>query len=286
MESLNSMVHILEQHWIRFLNAIPLVFIGIVVLFIAWGFSRLGSSVTRVVMKRRFHKSLLVDVIARGVGIVIFLLGVYLIFEMANLTGAALTIISGTGVFGIILGIAFRDITENFLASILLSIHHPFQNGDLIEISGITGYVQGITMRVTMLLTLEGHHVHIPNAIVYKNQLRNFSSSPERREDFVISLRYDDTIPRAQEIILSVLKGHEAILRQPEPWVLIDTVDKANAQVRVYFWVDGSRHSWLHVKSSAIYSVKKALGDANISMPDGSYKIVCPEGVTVRGLNL
>ena len=109
---------------------------------------------TRALLRRKFRKSLLQDVIARGVGILIFLLGVYLIFEIADLTGAALTIISGTGLLGIILGIAFRDITENFLASILLSIHNPFQTGDLVEIAEFTGYVQGLTMRVTLLMSL------------------------------------------------------------------------------------------------------------------------------------
>ncbi len=281
MEILKSIFQILEHHLESFINAIPLIFLSVVILLIAFGFSKLASSMTRALMKRKFQKSLLIDVVARTVGTVIFLLGVYLIFEMANLTGIALTIISGTGLFGIILGIAFRDIAENFLASILLSIHHPFQNGDLVEIVGITGYVQGISMRVTFLTTLEGHLVQIPNATVYKSQVRNYSTNPHRREEFTIILRYDETFLRAQEVILNVLKEHSSILKYPEPSVLIDSIDKSNAFIKVCFWVDSNLYQWLEVKSSVIYLVKKALNSANIAIPDSSYKIICPEGVKV-----
>ena len=57
-------------------------------------------------------------------------------------------------------------ITENLLASILLSVQNPFKNNDLIEVAGATGYVQGLTIRATLLMTQEGQEVQIPNAVV------------------------------------------------------------------------------------------------------------------------
>jgi small conductance mechanosensitive channel len=56
----------------------------------------------------------------------VFLLGLYIVFQIAGLTRIALTVIGGTGLLGLILGIAFRDITENFLSSIFLSMQNPF----------------------------------------------------------------------------------------------------------------------------------------------------------------
>lgn len=277
-------LQILERHWNSFINAIPFMFLGLIILLISFAFSKIASAMTRSLMKRKFHKSLLIDVVARTVGVAIFLFGVYLIFEMMNLTGAALTIVSGTGLLGIILGIAFRDIAENFLASIFLSIHHPFQNGDLVEITGITGYVVGISMRVTSITTLEGHLVQIPNATVYKSQVRNYSTNPQRREEFTITLRYDETIAIAQEVILKVLKNHNSILKHPDPSVLIDSVDKSNAYVKVRFWVDSSQNKWLEIKSSVLYLLKQALTHANITIPDGSHKIFCPDGIKVQSI--
>lgn len=273
---------ILRNHWRGLVKSIPSIVIGIVILVAAWGLARLGSWATRKVLLRKFRKSLLQDVIARGVGILIFLLGVYLIFEMANLTGAALTIISGTGLLGIILGIAFRDITENFLASILLSIHNPFQGGDLVEIAGYTGYVQGLTMRVTLLMSLDGNHVQIPNSIVYKSNIRNYTSNPNRREEFIVGIGYDDTISQAQEVVLKVLEKHEAVLKDPEPWVLVDSLGKATVNLKVYFWLNGSEHSWLKVRSSVIRLVKRAFQAEGISMPDEAREVIFPKGISVQ----
>ena len=275
---------IFKNHWRGFIKSLPSVIIGIIILIAAWGLARLGSLMTRVLLRRKFRKSLLQDVIARGVGILIFLFGVYLIFEIVDLTSAALTIVSGTGLLGIILGIAFRDITENFLASILLSVHNPFQTGDLVEIGGVTGYVQGLTMRVTLLMSVDGNHIQIPNSIVYKSNIYNYTSNPNRREEFLVGIGYADTISKAQEIALNVLEKHEAVLKDPEPWVLVDSLGKATINLRIYFWLDGSQHSPLKVRSSVIRLVKGAFQAEGISMPDEAREVIFPKGISVHML--
>ena len=138
--------------------------------------------------------------------------------------------VGGTGLIGLAVGIAFRDITENFLASIFLSMQRPFETGDLVEISGVTGYVQQLNMRTTILMTLDGNLVQIPNATVYKSTLRNFTTNCNRREDFVVGIGYDDSINEAQDIALSVLVNHPAVLKDPEPSVLADSLGTSDGQ--------------------------------------------------------
>ena len=104
--------------------------------------------------------------------------------QLAGLTRLAVTVLGGTGLFGIIVGFAFRDIAENFLASVLLSVRNPFSTGDLIEVAGNTGIVQNLNVRSTVLLTLAGNYVQIPNANVYKSTITNFSALAEPAGDF------------------------------------------------------------------------------------------------------
>ena len=183
---------------------------------------------------------------------------------------------------GLILGIAFRDISENFLASIFLSVQNPFRTGDLVEISGIVGLVQRLTTRATVLMTLDGNHVQIPNSTVYKANIRNFTSNPSRREDFVIGIGYEDVISTAQEVALQTLATHSAVLKDPEPWVLVDSLGKATVNLRVYFWLDGNQNSWLKVRSSVIRLIKRAFQEAGISMPDEARELIFPHGVPVQ----
>lgn len=258
---------ILLQHWHSFIGAIPSIVIGVVILGVAFCLARLGSWATRKILHRKKHTSLLHDLIAKSVGVIIFLLGVYLIFEMANLTGAALAVVSGTGLIGIILGIAFRDITENFLSSILLSIQHPFYPGDLVEIAGLTGYVQGLTMRMTLLMSLDGNHIQIPNAVVYKSIIRNYTSNPQRREDFIVAISYKSAITKAQETALKALSRHEFVLKDPEPLVLVDSLGRAFVNLKVYFWFDGTQHSASKIRSLLMRFVKEAFLSEKIAMP-------------------
>ncbi|RJP22146.1 MAG: BON domain-containing protein [Candidatus Abyssobacteria bacterium SURF_5] len=272
----------LREQWRDVMRGLPFVAFGLLILAVAWGMARLIAITTRRSLGRRQVAPLLRDVIARGAGLVVLLAGLYVVFRVAGLTTIALTVIGGTGLLGIILGIAFRDITENLLASVFLSIQNPFGDGDLIEIAGVTGYVQRMTIRTTILMTLDGNHVQIPNATVYKSTIRNFSSNPNRREDFTVGIGYDDAIPAAQEVALRVLAEHPAVLKSPEPWVLVDGLGKSTVNLRVYFWLDGSRHSWLKVKSSVIRLVKRAFQSAGISMPDEARELIFPRGVPVR----
>ena len=147
----------------------------------------------RSLLARRLKNPLLATVLARSVGLLVFLIGLYIVFVVSGLTNVALTVLGGTGLLGVVLGIAFRDITENFLASIFLSVQSPFRTGDLVDIAGVLGFVQMLTTRATVLMTLDGNHVQIPNATVYQSKIHNYTSNPNRRVDFAIGIGYDDS---------------------------------------------------------------------------------------------
>jgi hypothetical protein len=50
----------------------------------------------------------------------------------------------------------------------------------------------------------------------------------------------------------------------------------------VYVWVDGTKHSWLKVRSSVVRLVKRAFRQEGITMPDEAREVIFPEGVPVR----
>lgn len=272
----------LGEQWRGLLRNIPSIIFSLFILALTWFAVRGITFLVRLFLKRRLKNPLLQRVIAWGIGLGISLFGLYTIFHLMGLTDIALTVIGGTGLLGIILGIAFKDITENLLASIFLSVNNPFHGGDLIEIDGITGYVERLTIRSTILITLDGNYVQIPNAKVYKSNIRNFTSNPKRREDFIIGIGYGCAISEAQEIAMKVLKEHPTVLSDPEPWVLVDNLSCTNVNLRIYFWLDGKKHSWLKVRSSVIRLIKRAFQEGNIPMPDEGRERIFPEGIAVH----
>ncbi|MFO7535510.1 MAG: mechanosensitive ion channel family protein [Kiritimatiellia bacterium] len=271
--------------WRDFLRSVPVLFVGVLILALSVKAGLLGARKTRSVLLHRIQARLLRNVIAGGIGVLVVLVGTYIVLRVSGLTQLALTVVGGTGLIGLALSIAFRDITENFLASIFLSIQRPFETGDLVEVSGVTGYVQQLNVRTTVLMALDGNLVQIPNALVYKSTLRNFTTNSNRREYFDIGIGYDDSIDEAQEIARQVLKDHPAVLREPGPSVLAESLGKATVNLRVYFWINGRKHSWLKVRSSIIRLVKRAFQKHGISMPDEAREVVFPQGVPITMLD-
>ncbi|MGB5613745.1 MAG: mechanosensitive ion channel family protein [Sedimenticolaceae bacterium] len=270
--------------WRDFIRALPFLVLALLILALSVGSALLTTRGVQALLRPRIRTKLLKNVIARAAGGLVVISGVYLILRVSGLTQLALTLVGGTGLIGLIVGIAFRDITENFLASIFLSMQPPFETGDLVEISGVTGYVQQLNMRTTILMTLDGNLVQIPNTSVYKSALSNFTTNANRREDFVVGIGYDDAINEAQEIARRVLVDHPAVLNDPEPAVLADSLGTSTANLRVYFWMNGREHSWLKVRSSVIRLVKRAFQEHGISMPDEAREVVFPQGIPVTML--
>lgn len=269
----------MEELWRSIMRATPFLIFGLFVLLLFWGISLIAAKAARASLRKRNMNILLQDITARSVAVIVFLFGLYIVFHVANLTGVALTVLGGTGLLGIVLGIAFRDITENFLASIFLSVQNPFRAGDLVEINGNMGFVQRLTIRATLLMTLDGNHMQIPNSTVYKNSILNFTSNPNQRTSFVVGIGYDDSIATAQEIGARILDEHPAVLKKPEPWILVDKLAASTIDLKFYFWVDGSRHNLLKVKSSVLRLVKTTFQVEGISMPDEAREMVFPKGV-------
>lgn len=271
--------------WRDLISSLPMLVFGLFVLALSAGASLLVARKARALLLPRIRARLLRNVIAGGMGVFVFLVGTYIVLRVSGLTQLALTVVGGTGLVGLALGIAFRDITENFLASIFLSMQQPFETGDLVEITGVTGYVQQLNVRTTILMNLQGNLVQIPNASVYKNNILNFTTNCNRREDFVVGIGYDDSIIQAQEIARHVLAEHPAVLNDPEPSVLVDALGRSTVDLRVYFWLNGREHSWLKVRSSVIRMIKSAFQKHGISMPDEAREVVFPKGIPVTMLD-
>ncbi|MEF2551624.1 mechanosensitive ion channel family protein [Aurantimonas sp. A2-1-M11] len=263
----------------RIAVALPLIALALLILPVAWWLSSAIASLMRRVLAPRLEHDFLRDVIARAIAIPVLLVGVYLVLQVAGLTGLAVSLLGGAGVIGIVLGFAFRDIAENFLASLILSVRRPFRQGDLIGVTGYEGVVQTMNTRSTILLTIDGNHVQIPNATVFKNTIVNYTAAAARRVTAEVGIGYDASIGEAQNLIAGVLRRHDAILDEPPPMVLVDALGASTVNLKAHFWIDGRTVSPHKVRSSALRLIKRVLVENGISMPDEAREIIFPQGV-------
>lgn len=261
---------------------LPAVVIAGAVLALTYVGVRIAHRIASFVASRRVESTLLRQMIARIVAVPVAILGIFLALRVSGLTGLAATVLGGTGLLGLVVGIAFRDIAENYLASLLISMKRPFRMGDLILVDGKKGFVQSVTTRGTLLMTLDGNHIQIPNSIIYKNVIHNFTANPKTRFEFIVGIDYADKVARAQEAILTAVQNHDAVVPDPEPLVLVDALAASTVNLRVWFWVDTDHYSGLKVRSAVIRRVKQALEDEGLTLPDEAREVIFPRGVPVK----
>jgi small conductance mechanosensitive channel len=265
----------------RVLTTLPLLILALVILPFTWWLSGLAARVLRRWLLRGIESPFLKDIVSRALALPIFLLGLYVVLQVAGLTQLAFSVVGGAGVLGIIVGFAFRDIAENFLASLLLSIRRPFRTGDFISVAGQDGSVRSMNTRSTVLLSPEGNHIQIPNSTIFKSTIVNFTASPTRRDTIEVGIGYEGSVAQAQEIVLAVLEAHEAVMSEPAPMVLVDQLASSTVNIKAYFWVNAHDFSMLKVKSVILRLVKKELTEAGISMPDDAREVIFPHGVPI-----
>jgi small-conductance mechanosensitive channel len=262
-------------------RAWPLVALAALIILATWLIARLLALAVRRLFAGRIESPLLLTVVARAFAIPVFLLGVYFVLQFSGLTRLAITVLGGTGLIGIIIGFGLRDIAENFLASVLLSVRNPFHSGDLIDVGGHTGVVQNLNVRSTVLLTLDGNQVQIPNSTVYKSIIKNYSSIPSRRAEFTVGIGYDSSAAKAQTLIAQVLREHPAVLEAPEPLVLVEELGPATVNLRIYYWFDSASYSPYKINSALLRQTKNALLKGGIELPDSAREVIFPKGVPV-----
>jgi small-conductance mechanosensitive channel len=265
-KQLHQFIEAVGHNWLLFLLAVA-VFIGSLMaakVFAKYSETLLAPLTANVLLRSVLGSILSAAIIAGG------FLAAFQVFGMA----AAVTSMLGlAGVVALAIGFAFRDITENFIASILLSTRRPFNVGDYVEVAGRAGVVKALNTRATVLLTLEGKTIRIPNAMVFKEIVSNASAASSSRSTFDILIPYDVSTVQAMDLIGTALSDHEAILNDPPPRALVDELTPAGVKLRVYFWMPTKNVDGFKVNSDAKLKAKVALQQAGIRPPATMFKM-------------
>lgn len=209
----------------------------------------------------------------RFVRVAISGIGILIALEVLDATALVSAVLGVAGVIGIALGFAFRNIVENYLAGVLLSTRNPFAIGDFIQIDNMSGSVVRLTSRDTVLMTLDGNHLRIPNSQIITSPMTNFSRNPLRRFEFSVGVSVDLDLTTVRQLAIATLQQMQGILTDPRPRVLVQELGDSAVTVRVLAWIDQRETDFLKARSEAIRLVKAAFDDAGIEMPEPIYRI-------------
>ncbi|MEN2280741.1 mechanosensitive ion channel family protein [Algoriphagus sp. SE2] len=267
------------QHWLIITGIATATFLLFV--FIA----RKVKSFLRIRLVRRMDDDLLASFLSGLFGSIVILIGLLVVFRIIGLSGVVSGILAGAGISAFIIGFALKDIGENFLAGIILAFKRPFRVGDIVDIKGLRGQVLTLNLRDTQIKTADGKDVFIPNAVLLKNPLINFTIDGYLRYDFLVGLDYGSNYEAAVDLIkktISIVPGVLSDSKPPQVWVV--DLAESTLNIQATFWVDTFDRviSDAVVKSNAIIQVITALEEAGYNMPARIIELKNHQGGTLK----
>lgn len=256
---------VLDELLASFLAFIPRILAAITIFIATLLGSNFVTNWVKKISERKIANSELLQLITRVIRWTLIAIGTVMALSQVNfdVTG----FIAGLGIAGFTIGFALQDIAKNFISGLLLLYRQPFIIGDNVSIADYRGMVLEINVRDTVLETMDGERVIIPNREVFENPILNYSHSRLRRRNVMIGLGYEEDSERAIAVFLDAIKAVPGVEKTPGPTVWAESLGDSTLTLSVLFWVDQQENELFGVHSAVVQAIKIAAEDNQIDLP-------------------
>ncbi len=236
----------------------------LIIILLSWFLANLiGKAVQRAIANMQSASVLLKDFIVNITRKVIFVVGFVVALSMLEVNVGPL--LAAIGAVGFIMGFALQGTLSNFASGIMILIYRPYDVGDLVDVAGMLGKVDAMTIVSTTLRKVDNQKVVIPNNMIWGDIITNITGTSKRRVDMVFGIGYSDDMAKAQEVLEEILSNHEAVLKDPAPVVKVHELADSSVNFIVRPWVETENY-W-DVYWDITRSVKERFDAAGVSIP-------------------
>lgn len=257
------------ETWLTgFIEMLPNLVVALLVLIVFYVIGKFArKAVSNLLGKVKVNKTI-TNLLETIISITIIGIGVFIALSILQLDGAVTSLLAGAGIIGLALGFAFQDIASNFISGVLISIRHPFGIGDIISTNDYYGTVSKLNLRNTIIRTVTGQIVYIPNKKVFENPLENFTATGERRIDLSCGISYGDDLEKAREVATKAVDMLDHVLSNKGIEFYFDEFGSSSINFKIRFWVVFSTNpDFWDARSEAIIAISKAFNENDIMIP-------------------
>ncbi|WP_394218811.1 mechanosensitive ion channel family protein [Halobacillus trueperi] len=205
----------------------------------------------------------------RVVHYVIMVVAVLVSLTTVGIDLSALTVFAG--VLGVGIGFGMQNIASNFISGLILLFERPIKVGDRVLIDDVIGDVEKISMRATVVRTLENEHIIIPNSYFLEEKVVNRSfSDPRLRLTIPIGVAYGSDAQEVKEILLHVAQlskqNNTIVLDAPKPFVNFKGFGDSSLAFELFVWISDPKEV-IRMKSELNFSIYEQLNENGIEIP-------------------
>jgi len=234
------------------------------ILFAAMFISKLLSKGARRALEHTPSNSqLLNDFIANIIHKIVMLIGV--LVALAALDVNVGPIMAMVGAAGFVVAFALQGTLSNFASGLMIMLYRPYDIGDVVDVAGIVGTVDSMTLVSTSIVTPDNRMMIVPNNSIWGNIITNVTHSATRRVDMTFGIGYDDNMEEAQKVMEKVLSEHPLVLKDPAPTIKVHELADSSVNFICRPWVKTADY-WT-VLWEVTRTVKERFDEEGISIP-------------------
>ena len=265
-ETIDTIIEALLDLLARAIKVFPSLLCAVIMLFLTKYAVQIISNIVARFSQRTIDISLQL-LLNRACRVSIWTIGILLACVIAFPGFELGDIIATLGIGSIAVGFAFQDIFKNFLAGIILLVEEPFRIGDEIAIDNYQGKVEDINIRTTEIRTYQGEKVLLPNSTVFTDAVRVVTAFDYRRTDLAVGVDYNTPLPLAKKLLYNTISNVFGVVDDPTPEIDLVNFGDSSIDFVVRYWSSSPQKQLRNVQTLAIIAIKKALDEADISIP-------------------
>lgn len=178
-------------------------------------------------------------------------------------------LVAGLGLGGLAVALAAQETIANFFGGIVIITEKPFAKGDWIETPTVEGIVEDIGFRSTSVRTFTNALVTVPNSILSKEPITNWSKMKKRRIHFILKIAYDtprEKLERCVRKIESLIKNHDGV-DQDFMIVRFDQFGETGFDIYLYFFTKTTVWTeWFAIKEEISFKIMDILAEENVAL--------------------
>jgi small-conductance mechanosensitive channel len=216
--------------------------------------------------------------IAQIVGYAVLVIGIIVVLDNAGIHLAALTVFAGA--VGVGVGFGLKNVASNFISGLLIFAERPIAIGDRVEVAGITGQIQRIRFRSTVILTNDNISMIVPNEKFIDSPVTNWTYSDRRvRFRLPVGVAYGSDVKKVREALIAAAREHPATLSEPAPDAFLEKFGESTIDFQLVVWSEEMSRRPSRFKSDLNYLICKHLDAAEIEIPNPQRDLHIRSGV-------
>ena len=204
--------------------------------------------------------------ISQVVSNAVLVIGVIIVLTNTGINLGAFAVLAGA--IGVGIGVGLQSIASNFISGLIILAERPISIGDRVEVGDVTGQVEKIRARCTIIRTNDNISMIVPNSKFIEEPVTNWTyGDPRVRFRLPIGVAYGSDLEKVREALIAAGKENENTLAEPAPSVFLEKFGDSSIDFELVVWSSEMSYRPRRYRSDLYFAIARKLDEAGIEIP-------------------